>query len=122
MIAALLSLMSSALRRLISGQANWDICVGGRDLDEDIVGPGTDRACLRRHALGIIGEDLDRGRRVRHPVEQILCEGNIVPDSCLSPHGQIGHETLDVPLPGQLKDPFNTDPIDKNHRRLITNR
>ena len=79
-------------------QLGGGLALGGhaRDLNVDVLGPGSDLASLNLHGLDVVGKDLKRDGNVGDVGQDLLGKRAVIRHTALLHKGRVGRETLNV--------------------------
>ena len=67
-----------------------------RNLDVDVLGPGSDLAGLDLHGLDVVGKDLKRHGHIGDVGQDLLGKRTVIRHAALLHKGRVGRETLNV--------------------------
>lgn len=87
-----------AVGRKLADQLGGGLALGGhaRNLDVDVLGPGSDLAGLDLHGLDFIGKDLKRDGHIGDVGQDLLGKRAVIRHAALLHKGRVGRETLNV--------------------------
>ena len=82
----------------LADQLGGGLALGGhaRDLDVDVLGPGSDLAGLDLHGLDVVGKDLKRDGYIGDVGQDLLGKRAVIRHAALLHKGRVGRETLNV--------------------------
>lgn len=87
-----------AVGRKLADQLGGGLALGGhaRDLDVDVLGPGSDLASLDLYGLDVVGKDLKRHGYTGDVDQDLLGKCAVIRHAALLHKGRVGRETLNV--------------------------
>lgn len=87
-----------AIGRKLAHQLGGGLALGShaRNLDVDVLGPGSDLAGLDLHGLDVVGKDLKRDGHIGDVGQDLLGKRAVIRHAALLHKGRVGRETLNV--------------------------
>ena len=82
----------------LADQLGGGLALGGhaRNLDVDVLGPGSDLAGLDLHGLDVVGKDLKRDGHIGDVGQDLLGKRAVIRHAALLHKGRVSRETLNV--------------------------